>query len=152
MKQLLSDTFYMRTAIMHAKKARDSGEVPVGAIVSYKGDMLVASYNNVESLKDPTAHAEILAIRAAAAALGTKNLSECDIYVTLEPCVMCAHALSLARIRRIYFGAYDARNGALEGHRLFHGGYHCYKPEVYGGIFEEECSGMITRFFEDKRA
>lgn len=130
------------------------GEVPVGAVVvdPSRAHVLAAAGNRVEAFRDPTAHAELLALRAAAAALGSARLIGCDIYVTLEPCAMCASAISLARIRRLYFGAYDPKGGGVEhGPRIFAQTTCHHRPEVYGGIQQEEAAGLLRAFFRDRR-
>jgi tRNA(adenine34) deaminase len=116
-----------------------------GAVIARAGNRTIAD-------KDPTAHAELLAIRAAAAALGSERLSNCDLYVTLEPCAMCAAAMSFARIRRLYFGAADEKGGAVEhGVRFFSSPTCHHHPEVYGGINESECAALLKEFFQARR-
>lgn len=143
----------MATALEQARAAAAAGEVPVGAVLlGLDGEVLAAAHNLVEARKDPTAHAEILAIRAAAAALGSPRLADCDLYVTLEPCAMCAQAISLARIRRLYFGAYDPKGGGVEhGARVFSHPTCHHAPEVYGGLFEAEASALLKDFFQERR-
>src|SRR5215831_14662061 len=143
----------MELALAEAKMARDLGEVPIGAvIVSAAGEVLAQTGNRTLTLRDPTAHAELLAIRAAAAKLGSKRLSACDLYVTLEPCAMCAAAISFARIRRLYFGAPDPKGGAVEhGPRFFAQPTCHHAPEVYGGIGEARAAQLLKRFFADRR-
>ncbi|MCK5295997.1 MAG: nucleoside deaminase [Alphaproteobacteria bacterium] len=131
-----------------------SGEVPVGAVIvnGKSGEIIASSGNRVEELKDPTAHAEILVIREAAEKLGQVRLEECDLYVTLEPCPMCAAAISHARIRRLYFGAYDPKSGGVEhGARVFSHKTCHHRPEVYGGIMETDCSNLLKDFFKKLR-
>lgn len=143
----------MILALAEARAAAAAGEVPVGAVLlAPDGRVLAAAHNLVEAQHDPTAHAEILAIRAAAAALGRPRLVDCDLYVTLEPCAMCAQAISLARIRRLYFGAYDPKGGGVEhGARVFtHATCH-HAPEVYGGLCEAEAGALLRRFFAARR-
>jgi tRNA(Arg) A34 adenosine deaminase TadA len=120
--------------------------------VDSAGNIIAAAHNLVVTQHDPTAHAELLAIRSACAALGSERLTDCDLYVTLEPCPMCAQAISFARIRRVYFGAYDEKGGGVEnGARIFsqHSCHH--KPEIYGGIQESECAQLLKDFFKDRR-
>ncbi|MCK2052911.1 nucleoside deaminase [Methylobacterium sp. 37f] len=135
-----------------ARKAAAEGEVPVGAVVVKDGAVIAVAHNRPLGLRDPTAHAEILAIRAACLALGDERLSGCDLYVTLEPCAMCAGAISLARIRRLYFGAYDAKGGAVEhGPRFFAQPTCHHSPEIYGGFRETEAADLLRRFFANRR-
>lgn len=143
----------MQAALEEAMAAAARGEVPVGAIiVSAAGDMVARSGNRVEELADPTAHAEMLAIRAAAAKLGSVRLADCDLWVTLEPCAMCAQAIALARVKRLFFAAYDVKGGGVEhGARIFHQPTCHHRPEVIGGIREEDASRLLRRFFADRR-
>jgi tRNA(adenine34) deaminase len=137
----------MRVALAEAEAAAARGEVPVGAVVVAGGRILACAGNRTRELADPTAHAEMLAIRAACAAMGTERLPEADLYVTLEPCPMCAAAISFARIRRLYFGAGDPKGGGVEhGPRIFSQPSCHHAPEVYGGI-EEVWSGRLLRAF-----
>ncbi|SFS02966.1 nucleoside deaminase [Sphingomonas jatrophae] len=142
----------MRRALDLANAAAAAGEVPVGAVVM-RGDALVAtSANAMRGGNDPTAHAEIVAIRAAAAALGTSRLDDCDLWVTLEPCAMCAGAIALARLRRLYFAAPDPKGGAvLHGPRLFAQPTCHHRPEVYPGIGESEAAAQLRDFFVTRR-
>lgn len=144
----------MSLALEEARRAADGGEVPVGAVVvdPDQGRILGAAGNRVEALADPTAHAEMLALRAAALVLGSPRLVGCDLYVTLEPCPMCAAAISFARIRRLYFGAYDPKGGGVvHGPRIYaHPTCH-HRPEVYGGIREDEAASLLRAFFRDRR-
>lgn len=145
-------TDFMLSAIALAKKAAENGEVPVGALVVCDGKIIASAYNLVEKNTDPTAHAEILVIRAASEILNSARLKTCDLYVTLEPCAMCAAAISLARIKRLYFGAYDEKGGGVEnGARVFSHSTCHHKPEIYGGIAESECANLLKDFFADKR-
>ncbi|HLJ64376.1 MAG TPA: nucleoside deaminase [Stellaceae bacterium] len=144
----------MSLALAEAHRAAQRGEVPVGAVLveGGSGKVLAIAGNRVEELNDPTAHAEILAIRAACAALKSARLAQCDLYVTLEPCALCAAAISLARLRRLYFGAYDPKGGAIEhGPRFFHQPTCHHRPEAYGGIEERQSSLLLKRFFEERR-
>ena len=143
----------MGLALAEAEQAASSGEVPVGAaLVDAQGRLLAKSHNRVEALSDPTAHAEILVLREAAKARGSARLEDCDLYVTLEPCALCAAAISLARIRRLYFGAYDPKMGAVEhGPKFFHQPTCHHRPEVYGGIEESRAGELLRRFFAGRR-
>ncbi len=143
----------MSLALAEAEAAGASGEVPVGAaLVDATGRLLAKSHNRVEALSDPTAHAEILVLRAAAKARGSARLEDCDLYVTLEPCALCAAAISLARIRRLYFGAYDPKMGAVEHGPKFFAQPTCHhRPEVYGGIEESRAGELLRRFFSSRR-
>ena len=137
-----------------AEAARDRGEVPVGAVVvdGSTGAVLARAGNGVEAGRDPTAHAEMLAIRAAAAGRGTARLVDCDIYVTLEPCAMCAQAIAFARLRRLYFGAADPKGGGVDhGARIFQQPTCHHRPEVIGGIQESRAAQLLRRFFEARR-
>lgn len=145
------DTTYMQIALELAQKGADLGEVPVGAVIVKDGCVIARAHNERELLPDATAHAEVLAIRRACAALGTNRLSGCTMYVTLEPCPMCAGALVNSRIDRVVFGAYDARIGAC-GSMMRIQKYPLYfMPEFKGGMMEQECSGLLTEFFSKKR-
>jgi len=143
----------MALALAEAERAALRGEVPVGAVVvDAAGGVLARSGNRTEELADPTAHAEMLALRAAAAARGAARLDDCDLYVTLEPCAMCAAAVSFARIRRLYFAAYDEKGGAVEhGPRFFQQPTCHHRPEVYGGIEERRAGALLKRFFQERR-
>ena len=151
MKQKLPEP--MLQAFSEAQAAADRGEVPVGAvIVDSRGKQIASAGNLTLLLKDPTAHAEMLAIRMAAQTLGSERLIDCDLYVTLEPCAMCAAAISFARIRRIYFAASDEKMGAIEnGPRFFTQPTCHHAPEVYGGIGEIEVQTMLQDFFKPRR-
>src|SRR5260370_20098357 len=138
----------MDLALAEARAALAAGEVPIGCVVVCDGAVIARGHNRTLSDHDPTAHAEMLALKAAAAALGTERLTACDIYVTLEPCAMCAGALSFARIRRIYYGAADLKGGAVDHRvRVFASPSCHHRPEVYGGIAETEAAGPVRRFF-----
>lgn len=143
----------MQIALCEAKLAAQAGEVPVGAVVTAPdGQIIGQAHNQIRTLKDPTAHAEILALRLAAQHLGNERLNGCDLYVTLEPCTMCAGAISLARIARLYYGAFDEKSGAAEhGVRFFAQNSCHHSPEIYGGIEETACATLLTSFFQDKR-
>jgi len=143
----------MALALAEARAAAARGEVPVGAVVlGPDGAVLAAAGNRVEELADPTAHAELLALRAAAAARGEPRLPECDLVVTLEPCPMCAAAIALFRIRRLVFGAYDPKGGGVEhGPRIFAQPTCTHRPEVVGGVAEAEAASLLRAFFAARR-
>ncbi len=148
-----SDTKPMALALAEARAAAARGEVPVGAVVvDADGTVLAQAGNRTEADNDPSAHAEILALRAAAARKGVPRLPECDLYVTVEPCAMCAAAISFARIRRLYFGAADPKMGAVEHGPRFFGQPTCHHaPEVYGGIAESDAAALMRDFFRTRR-
>jgi tRNA(adenine34) deaminase len=142
----------MRAALDEARAAAAAGEVPVGAVVTRGGEVVGVGRNRMRLDSDPTAHAEMVALRSAAAALGTSRLDDCDLWVTLEPCAMCAGAIALARIGRLYFAAADPKGGAvLHGPRLFSQPTCHHAPEVYAGLGEEEAGEMLKAFFRDRR-
>jgi len=142
----------MRLALDEAAAAARDGEVPVGAAVTRGGELLAVARNRMRADNDPTAHAEMVAMRAAAATLGTARLDGCDLWVTLEPCAMCAGAMALARISRLYFGAADPKGGAvLHGPRLFAQPTCHHAPEIYPGIGEGEAGDMLREFFRVRR-
>lgn len=143
----------MAVALLEAQAAAQVGEVPVGAVlVAPDGTLLARDRNRIEQLRDPTAHAELLVIRAAAARLGTPRLVGCDLYVTLEPCPMCATAASFARLRRIYYGAEDPKGGGVDhGPRIFASPTCHHRPEVYGGIEEARSATLLREFFKARR-
>lgn len=145
---------YMNAALGEARAAADRGEVPVGAVLvdGQTGEIVARAGNRTEELSDPTAHAEMLAIRTAAADRGTPRLPDCDLYVTLEPCAMCAAAIAFARIRRLYYGAADPKGGGVEhGPRFFAQPTCHHRPEVYGGIAENDAAALLRAFFEVRR-
>lgn len=143
---------FMDLALDEARAAAARGEVPVGAVVVRDGAVLGRAGNRTLADRDPTAHAEILAIRLACTALGSERLPGCDLYVTLEPCPMCAAAISFARIRRLYFGAADIKGGAVEnGVRLYASPSCHHRPEVYGGLSETAAAELLRDFFRDRR-
>jgi tRNA(adenine34) deaminase len=143
--------FYMKLAVGQAKIAQDNGEVPIGAVIVNDNNVIASEYNMTIMLSDPTAHAEILAIRQSCELLSTSSLCDADIYVTLEPCPMCAQAISFARIRRLYFGAHNPKGGGVEnGAKIFQFCNHV--PEIYGGILEAECSFLLKDFFRQIRS
>lgn len=147
-------TPFMTAAFAQAEAAGARGEVPIGAVVveAATGRILAAAGNRTEADADPTAHAELLAIRAACAVRGDPRLPDCDLYVTLEPCPMCATAISFARIRRLYFAAYDPKGGGVEhGPRIYEHATCHHRPEVYGGIGESRAAEMLRAFFRDRR-
>src|SRR5579872_4390187 len=143
----------MALALEEARAAVGRGEVPVGAVILHDGNLIAAAGNRTLELKDPTAHAEMLVIRAASAHLGSERLTACDLYVSLEPCAMCATAISFARLRRLYFGAPDPKMGGVEhGPRIFEQPTGHHRPEVYRGIREGEAAMLLRSFFESRRA
>jgi tRNA(Arg) A34 adenosine deaminase TadA len=142
----------MARAFAEAEAAGRRGEVPVGAAITQNGAIIAAAGNRTLEARDPTAHAELLAIRGAAAALGSERLTGCDLYVTLEPCAMCAAAISFARIRRLYWAAADPKGGGVEhGPRFFSQPTCHHAPELYGGIREQEAAALLREFFREKR-
>jgi tRNA(adenine34) deaminase len=148
---MASPTF-MQLALEEARAAGARGEVPVGCVIVREGQVIARAGNRTLADKDPTAHAELLAIRQSSAALGSERLIGCDLYVTLEPCAMCAAAMSFARIRRLYFGASDSKGGAVEnGVRFFASSTCHHRPEVYSGMNESECADLLKTFFRARR-
>ncbi len=148
----MQNNFFIKSAIAQARIAAQNGEVPVGAVVVKDGRIIAEAYNLVETSKDPAAHAEIIAIRAACQLLESSRLVDCDLYVTLEPCAMCAQAIAFARIRRLYFGAFDEKGGGVEhGARIFSQPTCNHKPEIYNGIAESKCGELLKDFFRGKR-
>lgn len=144
----------MRRALELAGRAAAAGEVPVGAVLveGSSGKVLARAHNLVETTHDPTAHAELLVIREAAQRLGRTRLEDADLYVTLEPCPMCATAIAFARLRRVYFGAYDPKGGGIEhGPRIFEQPTCHHRPQVIGGIEETACGEILRRFFQARR-
>ena len=142
----------MSIALEEARAAGARGEVPVGCVVVRDGTIVARAGNRTIADHDPTGHAELIAIRAAASALESERLADCDLYVTLEPCAMCAAAMSFARIRRLYFGAADTKGGAVEhGVRFFAAPTCHHRPEVYGGINESDCGELLKSFFQTRR-
>jgi len=146
-------TSHMDLALQEARLAADRGEVPVGAVVvSQSGDVLAKAGNRTRELNDPSAHAEMLAIRAACAALGSERLTGCDLYVTLEPCAMCAGVIAAARVARVYYGASDPKSGGVaQGARVFDQTQSHHKPEVYDGMGAGDAEAMLKAFFAHKR-
>ncbi|MPZ59409.1 MAG: nucleoside deaminase [Rhizobiales bacterium] len=142
----------MTIALHEARAAAVDGEVPVGCVIVRGGTVIARARNRTLADRDPTAHAELLAIRQAASATGSERLTGCDLYVTLEPCPMCAAAISFARIRRLYYGAADPKGGAVEsGVRFFDAPTCHHRPEVYGGIAEREAGELLRAFFRERR-
>jgi len=145
---------YMAIALEEATAAADRGEVPVGAVIVHgpTGRVIARAGNRVVEHRDPSAHAELLAIRAACEKQDSERLPDCDLYVTLEPCPMCAQVISFARIRRLYFAAYDEKGGGVDnGPRIFHATSCHHRPEIYGGIGERAASEMLKDFFRSRR-
>jgi tRNA(adenine34) deaminase len=143
---------YMDLALEEARAAVAAGEVPVGCVIVHDGEVVARAYNRTLADRDPTAHCEMLAIRQAADALASERLSDCDLYVTLEPCAMCAGAISFARIRRLYYGAADPKGGAVDsGVRYFASPTCHHRPEVYGGLAEAEAAALLKDFFRARR-
>lgn len=146
------DEYWMREAIAEARLAEGKGEVPVGAVIVHEGHIIGRGHNLRELSQDPTTHAEMIAIRQAAEALGSWRLIDTTLYVTLEPCPMCAQAISFARIRRLYYGAADPKGGGVEhGPHIFASSSCHHRPEVYGGIREGEAAALLKSFFQEKR-
>lgn len=142
----------MDMALDEARAAAAAGEVPIGCVIVHDGEAIARAGNRTLADRDPTAHAEMLAIRAASAALGSERLVDCDLYVTLEPCAMCAAAMSFARIRRLYYGATDPKGGAVDSGVRFFASPTCHhRPDVYGGIGEAEASALLRDFFRARR-
>jgi tRNA(adenine34) deaminase len=143
---------FMDIALEEARAAQARGEVPVGCVVVREGEVVARSGNRTVADRDPTAHAELLALRAAAGAIGSERLTGCDLYVTLEPCAMCAAAMSFARIRRLYYGAADPKGGAVDNGVHFFAQPTCHhRPEVYGGVNESDASVLLKDFFAARR-
>ena len=142
----------MQRALALAERAAGTGEVPVGAVVMRDGQVLTEAHNAPRTLCDPTAHAEVLALRQAAAALGSERLEGCDLWVTLEPCAMCAGAIVHARIARLYYAAPDAKGGAVEhGARVFEQPQCLHRPAVYAGMGEDRAAALLRAFFAERR-
>ena len=149
---MTQNEIYMNYAYKEAEKAFDKGEVPVGCIIVFQNTIIAKAHNLVESLKDPTAHAEILAITSAAEYLHSKQLVGCSMYVTLEPCSMCAGAIVLSKTENLFFGAYDVKSGAcgsvlnITNNKLLN-----HKSNILGGVLDEKCKEILRSFFEVKR-
>jgi len=143
---------FMQMALDLARTAAAQGEVPIGCVIVRDGKVMAGAHNRTLTDRDPTAHAELLAIRQTAAAIGSERLAGCDLYVTLEPCTMCTAAISFARIRRLYYGAADPKGGAVESGVRFFAQPTCHhRPEVYGGIAEGEAGALLRAFFQARR-
>ena len=143
---------FMDLALKAAESAGRAGEVPIGCVIVRGSEVVATSGNRTLADRDPTAHAEVLAIRQAAEALGSERLIDCDLYVTLEPCTMCAGAISFARIRRLYYGAADEKGGAVESGVRFFAQPTCHHaPEVYSGLGEKEAAALLKEFFRERR-
>jgi tRNA(adenine34) deaminase len=142
----------MDAALMEARAAESRGEVPIGCVIVRDGRIVARAGNRTLTDRDPTAHAELLAIREAASKLSSERLIDCDLYVTLEPCAMCTAAVSIARIRRLYYGAADPKGGAVENGVRFFASASCHhRPDVYGGIGEAEAAALLRGFFQVRR-
>jgi tRNA(adenine34) deaminase len=145
-------TSFMAMALDEARAAGARGEVPVGCVIARDGAVVARAGNRTLADRDPTAHAEIIAIRQAATLLGSERLDACDLYVTLEPCAMCAGAVAFARIRRLYYGAADPKGGAVDNGVKFFASPTCHhRPEVYGGLAEAEAGALLKEFFRERR-
>jgi len=143
---------YMYAALQEAETAFQNDEVPIGAVVVYQNKIIGRGYNQTERLKDSTAHAEMIAITAASNYLGNKFLDECDLYVTVEPCVMCSGAILLSRIRTVYFGTFEPKFGAAGSlFNILNSDLYNHKPKVYSGIYENEAKSLLENFFKKKR-
>jgi tRNA(adenine34) deaminase len=148
----MANSNFMDLALLEAGEAGKRGEVPVGCVIVREGAVVARAGNRTLADKDPTAHAELIALREATRALGSERLTDCDLYVTLEPCTMCAGAISFARIRRLYFGALDRKGGAVDsGVRFFSQPTCHHRPEVYGGLGEARAVTLLKDFFATKR-
>ena len=143
---------FMDMALQEARLAGERGEVPVGCVMVRGGKVIARAGNRILAERDPTAHAELVAIRHAANVLGSERLEDCDLYVTLEPCAMCAGAVSFARIRRLYYGAADPKGGAVDNGVKFFASPSCHhRPEVYGGLAEAAAGDLLKKFFKERR-
>jgi tRNA(adenine34) deaminase len=148
----MANSNFMDLALLEAAEAGKRGEVPVGCVIVREGAVIARAGNRTLADKDPTAHAEVIALRDAARALGSERLTDCDLYVTLEPCTMCAGAISFARIRRLYYGALDRKGGAVDsGVRFFSQPTCHHRPEIYGGMGETRAVALLKEFFAAKR-
>jgi tRNA(adenine34) deaminase len=149
---MINQQKFMALALEQATEAYTKNEVPVGAVIVYKSEVIAKAHNLVETLQLPYAHAEFLAIQKACQSLNSKFLNDCDLYVTLEPCPMCAQLISFARIKRLYFGAYDIKGGGVDnGARVLNASSCHHLPEIYGGIAEIESKKLLLSFFQSKR-
>lgn len=152
MDRRLKSPGFMDLALLQAREAAGRGEVPIGAVLVFNGEVVAADGNRTLERNDPTAHAEMQVIRAAGYRIGSQRLVDCDLYVTLEPCPMCAAAISFARIRRLYFAAADEKGGAVEHGVRLYGNPSCHHaPEVYSGIGEREAAALLKEFFRQRR-
>jgi tRNA(adenine34) deaminase len=143
---------FMDLALAEARAAGARGEVPIGCVIARGGAVIARAGNRTVADRDPTAHAEMVAIRRAAASVGAERLDDCDLYVTLEPCMMCAGAVAFARIRRLYYGAADPKGGAVESGVKFFASPTCHhRPEIYGGMAEAEAGTLLRSFFKERR-
>lgn len=148
----MNQNTYMMRALQEAKSAAVRGEVPVGAVIVYEGEILAAQSNRVIELKDPTAHAELLAIREACQKTGNERLMGCELYVTLEPCAMCATAISFARIKTVYYGTEDPKGGGvMHGAQVYNHPTCHHRPQVHRGFLQEDCSSVLKTFFQELR-
>jgi tRNA(adenine34) deaminase len=148
----MANSNFMDLALLEAAEAGKRGEVPVGCVIVREGAVIARAGNRTLADRDPTAHAELIALREAARALGSERLTDCDLYVTLEPCTMCAGAISFARIRRLYYGALDRKGGAVDSGVRFYSQPTCHhRPEVYGGMGEARAVTLLKEFFAAKR-
>ncbi len=142
----------MYAALQEAEKALEENEVPVGAVIVYQDQIIGKGYNQTEKLKDPTAHAEMIALTAASNHLNDWRLNECDLYVTVEPCIMCTGAILLSRIKNVYFGTYEPKFGACGSlFNLIESNKYNYQPNVFSGIYSEESRALLEKFFQTKR-
>ena len=151
MSEVTPDEFFMREALLEAKRAAENNEVPVGAVVVLNNKMMSRAHNGALSLNDPTAHAEILAIREACRILNNYRIPGCDMYVTLEPCAMCLGAICQARVRRLIFGVLDPKSGAVESIMTFPFDRMNHLVKIEGGILSEECGKILKEFFAERR-
>lgn len=144
---------YMYSALQEAERAFQENEIPIGAVIVYQDKIIARGYNQTEKLKDPTAHAEMIAITAASNYLQNWRLNECDLYVTTEPCVMCAGAILLSRIKNIYFGTFEPKYGACGSlFNILESNKYNHKPNVFSGIYAEESKALLEKFFSQKRS
>lgn len=144
---------FMYSALQEAERAFEENEIPIGAVIVYQDKIIARGYNQTEKLKDPTAHAEMIAITAASNYLQSWRLNECDLYVTAEPCVMCTGAILLSRIKNIYFGAYEPKFGACGSvFNIIESNKYNHKPNIFSGIYAEESKALLEKFFSHKRA
>ena len=152
MIRAMTASSFMELALKVAEAAAEAGEVPIGCVIVRDGEVVASAGNRTLADRDPTAHAEMLAIRAAAEKVGSERLTDCDLYVTLEPCTMCATAISFARIRRLYYGATDPKGGAVDSGVRFYASPTCHHvPEVYSAVGEREAAAMLKEFFRARR-